>query len=40
MKKAIVNGDVKNFGDADMNGDDVINETDLELLRKFIKGEC
>jgi hypothetical protein len=39
MKKAIVNGEVKNFSAADMNGDDAINEADLELLRKFIKGE-
>ena len=40
MKKAIVNGDVKNFSAADMNSDDVINEADLELLRNFIKGDC
>ena len=39
MKKAVQSGHADNFGAADINGDDIINSDDLDLLRKFIKGE-
>ncbi|MBR6969065.1 MAG: CotH kinase family protein [Ruminococcus sp.] len=39
MKKAVESGDTENFGAADINDDDTINETDLDLLKRFIRGE-
>ena len=39
MRRAAVDGDAERFGAADINGDDVIDEEDLILLKKFIMGE-
>ena len=39
MKKAAADGEATRFASADVNGDDVINDNDLALLRKFILGE-
>ena len=39
MKKAVANGYADNFGAADVNDDDAINEKDLDLLTRFIRGE-
>ncbi len=39
IKNAIENGLTGNFGAADINGDDAVNETDAELIKKYIMGE-
>ena len=39
MRRAAVEGDAERFGAADINGDDVIDENDLKLLKQFISGE-
>ena len=39
MRKAAVEGDAERFEAADINADDVIDEEDLVLLKKFIMGE-
>lgn len=37
--RVAANGGAQCFGAADINGDDAVNETDMELLRKFIMNE-
>ncbi|MBQ6212326.1 MAG: carbohydrate-binding protein, partial [Ruminococcus sp.] len=39
MRRAAVEGDAERFEAADVNCDDVIDEEDLVLLKKFILGE-
>ena len=39
IKNAAVNGVTGNFGAADINGDDAVNDADAELIKKYIMGE-
>ena len=39
MRRAAVDGDAERFGAADVNADDVIDEDDLKLLSRYLKGE-
>ena len=39
MRNAAVDGDAERFEAADINGDSVIDENDLVLLKKFLSGE-
>jgi Ca2+-binding EF-hand superfamily protein len=39
MRRAAVNGDAERFDAADINMDGAIDENDLRLLVRFLKGE-